>query len=193
MKPIDVQDGSRSYHVTLHTPWHPTPAELETLPFGPYLLGEGFRNAGDLFGTLYRVEMDVDKGGGPFGEATLKGQLRSWMLERIRKWVRQLTKRAELLDTEPEAQEAAEAIEELIRVADFETHLGISEARQALAHLSEVWTREMHYAATDLTSVRSFCPTDRRHFDCQEARLRRRATLVGRIGAFLRTQPGATN
>ena len=139
------------------------------------------------------VTVDVDKGGGPFGEATLKGQLRSWMLERIRKWVRQLTKRAELLDTEPEAQEAAEAIEELIRVADFETHLGISEARQALAHLSEVWTREMHYAATDLTSVRSFCPTDRRHFDCQEARLRRRATLVGRIGAFLRTQPGATN
>ena len=104
-----------------------------------------------------------------------------------------MTKRTELLDTEPESGDAAEAVEELIRVADFETQLGISEARQTLAHLADVWAQEMHDAAADLTSVRSFCPADRRHFECQEARLRRRAALVGRIGAFLGANPGATN
>jgi hypothetical protein len=193
MKPIDIRDGSRCFHITLHTPWHPTPAELETLPFGPQLMGEGIRDAGESFGTLYQVEMDVDKGGGSFGEASLTGQLRSWLREQTRKWVLQLAKRTELLDTEPESGEAAEAAAQLIRVAAFETQLGISEARQALAHLADVWAQEMHDAATDLKSMRSFCPADRRHFACQEARIRRRATLVGRIEAFLRAQPGATN
>ncbi|UCG32364.1 MAG: hypothetical protein JSU68_11935 [Phycisphaerales bacterium] len=193
MKPIEIQNGSRSFHVTLHTPWHPTPAELETLPFGPQLSGEGLRSAGDSFGTMYELEMDVDKAGEPFGEASLKGQLRSWLLERTRKWVRQLTKQAELLDMEPGSGEAAKAVEDLIGVADFETQLGISEARQTLAHLADVWSQEMHDAAADLSSVRSFCPADRRHFECQEARLRRRAALVGRIEAFLRAHSGATN
>jgi hypothetical protein len=104
-----------------------------------------------------------------------------------------LTSRTELLDTEPESGDAAKAVEELIRVADFETQLGISEAREALTHLADVWAKEMHDAAKDLTGVRSFCPSDRRHFECQETRLRRRAVLVGRIGAFLRARPGAAN